>query len=253
MSQEKGHLLVIIATVFSSMVGASGVYFQWLDHNAKQPASVIQTVAPTVSPPPVTPVSEEPVFMSVNGSEQQLPPQNVESIDASNTQKSANSVSESEPVVIPNVPEITETHQQGVVQEKNTIEDAKRIDVSSKVKEILPANASRVVEPQLIKVSSINSQLDGNSIKLDWMAANKSGVLLGTVQFKAVFYDDLNYYGKVIAEYNSKQFEKPLGPCGSLPYRARFPLPINMKSVRIEALMAKPLAAAQTEAVMLCH
>ncbi len=53
MSQEKNQHLMIVITIVSTVVAGTGVYFQWLDRNAKQAQPTVQVVAPAPSMPQV--------------------------------------------------------------------------------------------------------------------------------------------------------------------------------------------------------
>ena len=53
MSQEKNQHLMIVITIVSTVVAGTGVYFQWLDRNAKQAQPTVQVVAPAPSIPQV--------------------------------------------------------------------------------------------------------------------------------------------------------------------------------------------------------
>jgi hypothetical protein len=118
---------------------------------------------------------------------------------------------------------------------------------------IISKSKKTELDPVAVRVLNVAFQIEGDSVKVDWRATNKSGVPLGKQQFKAVFYDGINSSGQILGEYASREFEKPLGPCGSLPYKERFQAPPNMKSIQIQTVSIKPLIAGQTDSVQHCY
>jgi hypothetical protein len=194
----------------------------------------------TVVPQPSPTTDNTAQFVSVNAS-------NPEAVNTQVVPTDVTSEKTPEPLVEQTYKLVEPSEKAPIVQRQEVVNNVKpsapTISQSKKTE----------LDPIAVRVLNVAFQVEGNTVKVDWRATNKSGIPLGKQQFKAVFYEGINSSGQILGEYASRDFEKPLGPCGTLPYKERFQAPPNMKSIQIQTVSVKPLIAGQTTPSQHCY
>lgn len=201
----------------------------------------------TVVAPPSPTTDDTAQFVSVNANIPQTADMQSVPTEVISTEEISEPKVEQEYKLIEPSPKASAPQKQAILnQAKVQASDAQSTTKIAKPK-------TRELDPIAVRVLNVAYQIEGDTVKVDWRATNKSGIPLGKQQFKAVFYDGINSSGQIIGEYASREYEKPLGPCGTLPYKERFQAPPNMKSIQIQTVNIQPLVVGQTDPVQHCY